>query len=35
VRYPGRQTTIIILTNDDRFDAKSAADRIADRLFAR
>lgn len=35
VRYPGRQTTIIILTNDDRFDAKSAAARIADRLFAR
>ena len=35
VRYPGRNTTIIILTNDDRFDAKSAADRIADRLFAR
>jgi cyanophycinase len=35
VRYPGRKTTIIILTNDDRFDAKSAATRIADRLLAR
>ncbi len=35
VRYPGRKATIIILTNDDRFDAKSAADRIADRLHAR
>ena len=35
VRYPGRKTTIIILTNDDRFDARSAADRIADRLLAR
>ena len=35
VRFPGRKTTIIILTNDDRFDAKSAADRIADRLLAR
>ncbi|QJR37981.1 cyanophycinase [Gemmatimonas groenlandica] len=35
VRYPGRKTTIIILTNDDRFDAKAAADRIAERLLAR
>lgn len=35
VRYPGRKTTIIILTNDDRFDAKAAADRIAARLLAR
>lgn len=35
VRYPGRKTTIILLTNDDRFDAKSAATRIADRLLAR
>jgi len=35
VRFPGRKTTIIILTNDDRFDAKSAAERIADRLLAR
>jgi cyanophycinase len=35
VRFPGRKTTIIILTNDDRFDAKSAADRIADQLLAR
>ncbi|WP_411280056.1 cyanophycinase [Gemmatimonas sp.] len=35
VRYPGRKTTIIILTSDDRFDAKTAAERIAERLFAR
>ena len=35
VRYPGRKTTIIILTNDDRFDAMAAAVRIADRLLAR
>jgi len=35
VRYPGRNTTIIILTSDDRFDAKSAVERIAERLFAR
>ena len=35
VRYPGRKTTIIILTRDDRFDASAAATRIADRLFAR
>ncbi|WP_310571428.1 Type 1 glutamine amidotransferase-like domain-containing protein [Gemmatimonas sp.] len=35
VRYPGRKTTIIILTNDDRFDAMAAAGRIADRLLAR
>jgi cyanophycinase len=35
VRFPGRKTTIIILTNDDRFDAISAAERIADRLLAR
>ncbi len=35
VRYPGRKTTIIILTNDDRFEAKSAVERLADRLFAR
>jgi hypothetical protein len=35
VRYPGRQTTIIILTNDDRFNAKAAAVQIADRLFSR
>ena len=35
VRYPGRKATIILLTNDDRFDAKSAADRIADRLLTR
>ena len=35
VRYPGRKTTIIILTSDDRFDARSAAERIADRLLAR
>ncbi len=35
VRYPERKTTIILLTNDDRFDAKSAAARIAERLFAR
>jgi cyanophycinase len=35
VRFPGRKTTIIILTNDDRFDAKSAAERIADQLLAR
>ncbi|MDQ8161027.1 MAG: Type 1 glutamine amidotransferase-like domain-containing protein [Gemmatimonadota bacterium] len=35
VRYPARQTTIIILTSDDQFDAKAAAGQIADRLFAR
>ena len=35
LRYPARKTTIIILTNDDRFFAKAAAQRIADRLFAR
>ena len=35
LRYPARKTTIIILTNDDRFDAKSAAERIADKLLAR
>ena len=35
VRYPASNTTIIILTSDDRFDAKAAAQRIADRLFAR
>jgi cyanophycinase len=35
VRYPGRKTTIIILTGDDQFDAKAAAGQIADRLFAR
>lgn len=35
MRFPGRKTTIIILTNDDRFDARSAATRIADRLLAR
>ena len=35
VRYPGRKTTIIILTNDETFDARSAAERIANRLLAR
>ena len=35
VRYPGRHTTILILTNDDRFDAKAAATQIAERLFSR
>lgn len=35
MRFPGRKTTIIILTNDDRFDAMSAATRIADRLLER
>ncbi len=35
VRYPGRHTTILILTNDDRFDAKAAAAQIAERLFSR
>jgi cyanophycinase len=35
VRFPGRKTTVIVLTNDDRFDAMSAAERIADRLLAR
>jgi hypothetical protein len=35
VRYPGRRTTIIILTNDETFDARSAAERIANRLLAR
>ncbi|HEY9229031.1 MAG TPA: serine hydrolase, partial [Gemmatimonadaceae bacterium] len=33
VRIPDRQATIIVLTNDDSFDAKGAADKIAERLF--
>jgi hypothetical protein len=32
IRYPERRTTVIILTNDDAFDARGAARRIADRL---
>ena len=35
VRMPDQQATIIVLTNDDSFDAKAAADRITDRLIAR
>ncbi len=35
VRYPARRVAILMLTTDDAFDAKSAASRIADRLFGR
>ena len=34
VRVPGRHATVIVLTNDDVFDAKSAADAILDRLLS-
>lgn len=34
VRVPGQRTTVIVLTNDDTFDAKSAADTILDRLVS-
>jgi hypothetical protein len=33
VRWPDRRATILILTSDDAFDARGAAQRIADRLF--
>ena len=33
VRWPDRRATILILTNDDAFDARGAAQRIADRLL--
>jgi cyanophycinase len=33
VRFPDRKAAIIILTNDDNADAKTIADRIADRLL--
>jgi cyanophycinase len=35
VRWPERRTTILILTRDDRADARAIADRIADRLLGR
>jgi cyanophycinase len=35
VRIPARRATIIILTNDDRVDARSLADAITDRLLFR
>ncbi len=34
VRFPSRPAAIIILTDDDRVDARAIADRIAQRLFA-
>jgi cyanophycinase len=33
VRIPDKRTTIILLTNDDSFDAKSAANTISERLI--
>ena len=33
VRMPDQRATIIVLTNDDSFDAKAAVDRIMDRLL--
>jgi hypothetical protein len=35
IRYPERRTTVIVLTNDDTFDARGTAQRIADRLLSR
>jgi len=32
VRIPDKKATIIVLTNDDAFDAKSVVDKISDRL---
>ncbi|HSQ30487.1 MAG TPA: Type 1 glutamine amidotransferase-like domain-containing protein [Gemmatimonadaceae bacterium] len=34
LRVPGRHATVIVLTNDDAFDARSAADAVLDRLFS-
>lgn len=34
VRWPDRRATILVLTSDDAFDARGAAQRLADRLFA-
>lgn len=34
VRVPARHATVIVLTNDDSFDAKSVADSILDRLLS-
>ena len=34
VRWPDRRATVIVLTSDDAFDARGAAQRIAERLFA-
>ena len=34
VRVPGRHATVIILTNDDAFDAKQVADTVLDRLLS-
>jgi len=34
VRIPDRHATIIILTNDETADARSMADKIAERLFS-
>ena len=34
VRVPGRRATVIVLTGDDAFDAKAAADSILDRLLS-
>jgi cyanophycinase len=35
VRIPSQRATVIILTNDDAFDAKSAADAIVEKLIQR
>ena len=34
VRVPGRHATVIVLTNDDTFDAKTVANSILDRLLS-
>ncbi|HTI64135.1 MAG TPA: Type 1 glutamine amidotransferase-like domain-containing protein [Gemmatimonadaceae bacterium] len=34
VRVPGRHATVIVLTNDDGFDARTAANTILDRLLS-
>jgi hypothetical protein len=34
VRVPDKHATVIVLTNDDAFDAKAAADSILDRLLS-
>jgi hypothetical protein len=33
MRYPDKRTTILILTNDDRADARGMASKIAEKLF--
>ena len=35
VRFPSRRAANIILTDDDRVDARAIADRLAGRMFAR